>query len=258
MLANDSVNEVQASDIVGNELNYTPHAPISITSNAQFSGNASAGNGTVWSPWIIKNYEINATGYSYGIRIEDTTDYFIIRDCYIHDVDSTGPTEICGIFTSNVVNGQRSNNNITNNAYCGIYLEVSNYNILVDNNTVYSNDAGIFAGASDNNTFENNNVFSNTWTGIEIYYSCKNNIIFGNTLTNNNLGCAVRGSGNTVWSNNFINNNNQAVSDDINAWDNGYPDGGTTGPITQATIRTQGPARIFQAATGLETNLIWT
>jgi parallel beta-helix repeat protein len=66
-----------------------PYAQIRINNNSEFDAahGVSAGNGTVWSPWIIENYDINGTGYGYCIFVGNTTDYFKIKNCWLHEAN---------------------------------------------------------------------------------------------------------------------------------------------------------------------------
>jgi len=44
------------------------------------------GDGTEQHPFIIEEYDINGSNYGYCFSISNTTDYFIIRNCYLHHV----------------------------------------------------------------------------------------------------------------------------------------------------------------------------
>ena len=65
---------------------YTVHDPIHIEGDNQFTkvNGVAGGSGTEIDPYIISGWEINRTGDSYYIIIQNTTKYFIIKDCYIH------------------------------------------------------------------------------------------------------------------------------------------------------------------------------
>ena len=92
------ITEVDIRSTPQKNSKYIPRLPIIILSDADFPGIASSGNGTKSNPWIIENWEINGTGYSNCIYIEDTTEFFEVRDCYLHDSDT-------GIYLYNVQNG---------------------------------------------------------------------------------------------------------------------------------------------------------
>ena len=73
------------------DLKIEANSPFNITSNADFSlySNGS-GNGAKDTPWIIENYMIDGSGTGkHGILIANTTDYFILRNCSITNVDGS-------------------------------------------------------------------------------------------------------------------------------------------------------------------------
>ncbi len=124
--------------------NYTNHVPIRIDSDADFKTNSGviAGNGTQKNPWMIEGWEINGTGKNSCVYIGNTTDYFVVRNCYLHHADGGDivlPIENCGLYLYNVTNGRAYNNTISSNARDGIHLHSSSNNIISDNR-VSSND----------------------------------------------------------------------------------------------------------------------
>jgi parallel beta-helix repeat protein len=116
----------------------TLHAPISISGNVGFTKPDpvnGGGSGTKNDPYIIENWVISASSAN-GIDIEDTTAYFIIRNCLIEN--GYGGTGYSGIFLDNVVNG-RIENNICDNCLHGIDLGSNSNYIVMDNNTCFNN-----------------------------------------------------------------------------------------------------------------------
>ena len=84
----DVEEEAEGKIVEQNGLMYTIHAPIRIDSDADFGigvNGVSAGDGSLGTPWIIENLEIDGTGFGYCIYIGNTTDYFEVRDCYLHN-----------------------------------------------------------------------------------------------------------------------------------------------------------------------------
>ncbi|MDI6708429.1 MAG: hypothetical protein QME47_05025, partial [Candidatus Thermoplasmatota archaeon] len=78
------ISEVK-SECTGKGL--TGHAPIYIDGNAGFTQPDpvnGGGTGTAIDPYIIENWDINASR-AHGIKIKNTDVYFIIRNCIIHD-----------------------------------------------------------------------------------------------------------------------------------------------------------------------------
>jgi|GEM_PF-1383821 len=141
---------------------YTSHEPIYIDGNEDFASQASsegwAGDGTEGNPYVIENYDINASSAD-GIYIYNTDVYFIIRNCTIHDGKS-------------------------NNHDCIYFYSVTNGRI--DNLTSYNNSYGIELWYSSNNIITNCTVYNNFWYGIYLYSSSNNNTISNCIVYNNN------------------------------------------------------------------------
>ncbi len=211
------------------------HAPIRIDSNADFDSahGVTKGNGTESDPYIIENYDINGTGYGYCIYVGNTTDYFVIKNCSLHDASGGNIWPYysdSGIILYNLNNGIIANNTASNNGPSGgsgIYLCYSTNNNIANNNASNNCDGISIAHSIGNNTITNNTVSNNWDSGINLYNSTTNNIK-GNNVSNNWYGIHLGSSSkNTIYHNNFINNTNQAYDDiGTNSWDNGYPSGG--------------------------------
>ncbi len=180
---------------------YTPHDPIYINGNADFTSfnGVTDGNGTPSDPYIIDGWEINASAAN-GIEIRNTDAHFIIRNVYVYGGLGTNH----GILIYDGANGR------------------------VENATVSNNLIGILFDSSANATITGNDVFSNNWDGI-LLVSSADATVTGNTLFNNVRGISLVSSGNiTVHHNNLVNNGVQAYDDGgiQNTWDDGYPSGG--------------------------------
>ncbi|MCG2826296.1 MAG: right-handed parallel beta-helix repeat-containing protein, partial [Thermoplasmatales archaeon] len=194
----------------------TQHDPIYINGNEDFATQAEneswAGNGTEADPYIIENWDIDAST-AHGIEIRNTDVYFIIRSCIIHD-GWTGDLETShnGIYFSSVTNGSIDNVYGYNN-HRAIYLLWSSNNIIT-NSTLYNNNrdlnsAGIYLENSGNNiirysicynnangiwlTGSNNQLFDcicydNDDDGIIMAGYSKNNMVTNYISYNNNYG----------------------------------------------------------------------
>ena len=239
----------------------TAHAPIRINSNADFDAahGVTSGNGTKDNPYIIENYDINGTGQGYCIYVGNTTDYFVIRNCSLHDASGNYNAyfENTGLYLYNTTGATLDNNTANSNNNCGIYLDCSSNNTLF-NNTASSNGYGIDLYSSSNNTVTNNNA-SNNNCGIELFgFNCNSNIIMQNNILNNNWsGICNWGWGdpnilNQITYNNVLSNGGRGIYMDsgaqynhihhnniadnsggnaydytgLNYWDDGYPSGG--------------------------------
>jgi len=218
---------------------YTIHDPIRINGDGDFTAPNGVSNpgaqGTFADPFIIQDFEIDGTGFGFGIYIGNTTKYFVIRNCLLHNA-SGFPSEPylqdSGIFFYNVDNGMiddctskdnnqfginlynSDNNDIDtarswNNTKYGIYLKNSNRN-NVTNATIYNNpDKGIYLNSCNDNEFSNS-VFVDNKYGMYITSISKNNNITYNAFVDNEArGVHIVSTGtydNMIHHNNFIGN----------------------------------------------------
>jgi parallel beta-helix repeat protein len=189
---------------------YSLHDPIYIDGNAQFcntlypNNGVVSGNGTASDPYIIEDWDINASS-SAGIYIRHTNAYFIVRDCCVHDRTNFS------VIIDNCVNGALINNNCSN-CYYGIALWSSSNNNTLSNNNCSSNDNhGIHLwGPCSNNTLGNNTCISNGEDGIYLSYEADNNTLINNTCNSNNEhGIWLWSSSNNTLGNNTCSGNNQ-------------------------------------------------
>ncbi|MHA2291299.1 MAG: right-handed parallel beta-helix repeat-containing protein [Candidatus Hodarchaeales archaeon] len=230
------------------------HAPISIDGNDALStfieDEGLSGDGTYAAPYIIENFVIDGSTIgmgTYGIEIQSTDAYLIIRDCTVE-----GSSWI-GIVFDNAKNVNISNNTANNNMW-GILLQDScnnntlfgntannnegygihlagSYNNILSGNTATNNSSGISLGHSSNNTLSGNTA-SNNSQGIIMAYSSNNNILTGNIATNNvhgiSLGFYSPSSTNTIYFNDIYGNTYSQASETEDSTDNHW-DNGTTG-----------------------------
>jgi parallel beta-helix repeat protein len=201
---------VEGMDAVKYNVNYIASSPFRINSNAEFatSSKVTNGNGSEGNPWVIENFEINGTGYGYCIFIGNTTDYFVVKDCYLHHAYERF-TYIqywdSGLALFNVQNGKIVNITAQFNTY-GIRLESSRSNNLI-NNTVSNNEYGVYLYIyCNNNTITNINASLNNRNGIYLWFSSENTIS-NSSISNNIFGICLAYSDNNTISNNIISNN---------------------------------------------------
>ncbi|MDO9537100.1 MAG: Ig-like domain-containing protein [Thermoplasmata archaeon] len=220
---------VDSKDVTPKTAALTPHAPIRIDSNADFPGIATAGNGTVWAPWVIENWDIDANGSEYSIYVGNTTEYFSIVNCNVHNASAVykNPPQNASILCLNVTNGRLSNNTIFSSAN-GIVLFNSSCDIA------------------------QNNISGNADCGIQII-NAFNSTIFNNTIYNNTLGLNVTDSiGYSIYNNNFMNNTLQANDPmGMEYWDSGYPGGGNYWSDYSGTDNFNGPSQNWIGGDGI-------
>jgi hypothetical protein len=80
-----------------------------------------SGSGTEIDPYLIENVVIDGQNSSSCVIIENTREYFIIKNCTLYNA---GPEQIpeydCGIRIDNCSNGKLINNNVSFNHFLGI------------------------------------------------------------------------------------------------------------------------------------------
>ncbi|MEE9376708.1 MAG: NosD domain-containing protein [Candidatus Lokiarchaeia archaeon] len=208
------------------------------------------GTGTKDDPYVIDGLEIDGGGSGdNGILIEDSNNYFIIKNCIVYNVG----TSIfgTGILLKDVNNGALINNNCSHNSGEGIglwssQLAKSRYNIISGNTANNNGDNGIYifggchynniSGNTVNNNVDNgiylwdnnrvnkileNTVNNNGEDGILLEKSCFSNDIMGNVVSNNNRGIEINdGSDYNEFSGNNINNNVYGINVRVGCWNN--------------------------------------
>ena len=141
---------------------YEFNVPIHISSDEGFYelNGVFSGEGTSTSPYIIEDYRIDAHGRTYGIRIENTTSPFILKNCEVYNTSSGKPlSESIGIYLKNVENG------------------------VFKNNTIRDSDTGFELERCKNNKFFDNKVFPN-FRGFYVEWDFDNDINVSNTVNN--------------------------------------------------------------------------
>ena len=177
---------------------YIPHAVITIDGDADFAqkaiDNSWSGDGTSGNPYIIENYDIDGSAYRDGITIGNTTVYFVIRECYVHNCASAG------ILFYSMQHGTVWNNTVSGNDPIGVYLGLSSNN-TVANNTISGNARGLSLYKSDQNSVANNSI-SASEAGLDLA-SSNSNYVLHNSLSGTGLYLGVEES-----SSNIIHHNN--------------------------------------------------
>lgn len=189
---------------------YTLHAPIRINSNADFATVATSGDGSSGNPWVIENYEIDGTGFGYCIYIGNTTDYFIIRNCFIYSANGlySWPyfTE-SGVMFYNARNGTVSNNTLALNKNDGIFVFTSSDNYFVENKGFYNLSYNVSLYSSSKNEIINNSNLG------KIYFTLStDNILNNNSLSENGQILLETSSNRNKFTENFLENSYIAIN----------------------------------------------
>ncbi len=170
---------------------------FTIDANYKFDWVDSGGDGSKDNPWIIEGWLWNVWELGYAIYITDTTDYFIIRNCYIYGFFATVSI---GIVLDNVQNGRIENVIFAASSVyypappnpsppygepslAGLSMIDCNSNEVVGNYFVYEGDGNFLYGIKMVNC-DFNNITGNV---INAYYdlhmtNCESNKILSNHL----------------------------------------------------------------------------
>ncbi len=197
---------------------YTEHAPITITSDADFSSQGWPGSGTKTDPYVIA--DLNITSDETLISISDTAAHFVVTGCLLVEQGS-----VSALYVRNATNG-RIEQCVVVGGYAGIYVSESSNNTLADNvvseatsrciylyqssnNTVIENNVsesstGIYLRQSYNNTVLNNTVSGMSWDGISLSQCTDNALIENKVLDCSRKGISLSSSGNNTLSANVL------------------------------------------------------
>ncbi|MFW9887076.1 MAG: right-handed parallel beta-helix repeat-containing protein [Candidatus Thorarchaeota archaeon] len=196
---------------------------IHIKGNEDFKGKYDfEGEGTVDDPFIIEGLQISVGGY--GIRIRDTTSYFIIRDCeFVGAHQGWGGT---AIYFSRVENGVVENCAFTN-LNRGVEIHKSENNVIQQNefNSVMT---GIRIRHSSSIQVSNNEIANTRWIGLYIAYSYDCLVTDNMIVNNGRLGVLLYDSGLCTLFGNYFEDNGwgnakdvsgELTASDANLWD---------------------------------------
>ncbi|MHA1217589.1 MAG: right-handed parallel beta-helix repeat-containing protein [Candidatus Heimdallarchaeaceae archaeon] len=210
----------------------TPHEPILIYNDANFSDYSLPGSGTALNPYIIENYNITTLNNA-GIIVRNTTDYFVIRNCYVDasfaaigvTIVEPGTGEISGVTCKHndfwgIVIGQSSQITVKNSVSednsevfgIGIYL-LDSFDITLSNNTCTNNNYGVYLENTNSSVISYNTFADNLEYGVVLEDNTNENIVHHNKFIDNGGVMQARDDG----VNNLF---YEASSEQGNYWDN--------------------------------------
>jgi len=226
-LPRESENEEDSSQ------SYTSRDPIRIDGNEDFAEKAEEngwpGDGSEDDPYVIEGYEIKGGGDGYGIYIGNVTDFFVIRNSYVHNITGTQTTD--SSFPSYLSDGwiilyNSQNGKIEENKFRGgsfedgrisnssrkIRISSSKENMIANNSIM--NGSIRLSGGSHNiishNLIQNQNISVGSWNGIALFGQTEFNSVKDNTIINKNYGIHISydiGHGDSAPEDNNIENN---------------------------------------------------
>lgn len=188
---------------------YSPHGVIRINGDSDFTpaNGVTGGDGSANNPYIISGWDIDAHGAGNAIYIGNTTAYFIVENCRLHNASGGSYPYFmgAGITLFKAPNGIIRNNEIFNTVY-GMYIWHSDSNIITKN-TITNSSQGIQLDWSNYNAISNNTI-TNTGEGIYLYDFSSNNRVLNNTVRDNsNKGIALDYARTNTISGNIVSNN---------------------------------------------------
>ena len=199
----------------------TPSASAQLTTRDQIyivgddeftlANGVTGGSGTELDPYVIENWAI-AVSNKKGIWIENTTKFFIIRNCLAENglfENTSGSDYSSGIYLNHVINGVLENNSCKNNVR-GISLDDLSENNNISNNICSNNQHyGILIDYSSNNILDQN-VCDGSHIGISIAEAF--NAVFNNSCRNNSIGIRLFSAAyNSIENNNCSNNSDSGI-----------------------------------------------
>jgi parallel beta-helix repeat protein len=233
---------------------YTVHTPITIMGDSGFTNanGVSNGTGTPTDPYIIADWEIDASLSGVGILVYSTAACYVIQDVHVHGAGSIGvelysapngdvqgcllDDGIMGIALLDSSDCNVSGNAVTAQDFVGIAVMSSDRVDVSGNNCSHDNITGVLAGGLMNLNITGNTVVSNNFTGVMLsnvtdvlvsgnnasengYFGIGMNDTHQATIVNNDidlngLGVLVMNSSLVaVYHNRFIGNTEQAMDD---------------------------------------------
>lgn len=166
--------------------------------------------GTWGDPHIIENVTINGGNTRWCIKIEDSNQFCIIRNCTLYNAGSGACYGALWLWNCN--NCRIINNNCSDNSDIGIYL-IESCNNTIEGNLANRNMDGIYLQQPCfKNIISENNMSDNINAGINLQLECCNNSILGNRLIRNNIGVLFnRNCNNNTIFNNIFNDNDEGI-----------------------------------------------
>jgi len=166
---NTHVHSLSVDRTLSLKLATTAEGSIKITGNTELSSHKDSGSGTKEDPYVIENREISYSATSTadcGISITGTSEYFIIRNCIITELDLT--VKGIGVYLNNVAPKTATLlNNSIDMAGVGIWI-FSSPAVNVSKNNIGSGNSGIIIGSSRSCVISENLIAQSGNVGISI------------------------------------------------------------------------------------------
>ena len=184
---NDSITETEFSAL-------TPHGPIIITHDDNFTDYSLPGDGSPSTPYRIENLNITSPTDDTAIQIYYTTKHFIIKNCYLRTatdvIDIVNVAHGTAQIVDNTIEGITTNN--------GKAIKITSTNSsFIANNTFLSSEVGvsaIYLSYAHHTTVFNNTAIDDESYPLLLYvsgYESDYLTVANNTGTNLNRGFSM-------------------------------------------------------------------
>lgn len=136
--------------------------PIYIYGNDSFTfeNGVIAGCGTAQDPFVIQGWYIDNPPTDYGIYLDHTTAYVVIRDCVVERAQAAG------VYFNSVVNARVEGCQLSLNT-TGIYFLNSRYNIVQDTVIAHNHYGAVMGASSRDNCITGNSFIENGLNGLD-------------------------------------------------------------------------------------------
>ena len=205
---------------------YTSHGMIMIMSDAEFTlanGVTSGGSGTPSNPYVIENWEIDASAIGFGILIMDTTKYYVIRNVHVFAPGSFGinmlnaphgTVEDCllddgavGIIASDSDYMNITGNIVTNQDWFAVEVANGKWANISGNQFADNNFSAVALLNVENSTVSSNTILRTNMSGIMVLESNYTRVIGNNASDSPGMGLYLEMANDTlVRDNNFTMN----------------------------------------------------
>lgn len=186
------------------------HAPIQIIGQKELKDAEIVveGSGTENDPYVIKDWQIDASGFDYGLLLKNTEAYVLISELEVSGAEVSNlslrevenvTVEGCKLVDSEngveVINGKNvelTRNQATANKF-GISV-ADGTRTTIQHNLVRSNQFGIYLGNTELNEIIYNQIDKNSWNGVYVEGSSRANTFHHNNFIDNQVS-PVRAEG---------------------------------------------------------------
>lgn len=177
----------------------TPHNPIVITNESDFSDLGFSGDGSSSEPYLIQGLEISTTGDC--ISVSDIRANFTIKDCILF---SESQKSGYGVLLDNSTSGTIEGCIITNKDV-GVKLDHADFP-SVERCNISSCRIGVYSLLLYNSSIRNNHIYDCSKYGICVSFSMYSEILENNVHDNDYCGIALSSSDGSIVANNTVYN----------------------------------------------------